>query len=490
MNAELELAEEIASCYADPLRFVLMAYPWGEAGGPLADLDGPYPWQVKWLNDLGEEVRKRGFNGRDPVKAIRMSASTGHGVGKSTLCAWLINWIMATRPHSKGTVTANTVTQLETKTWASIQVWTKRCITSHWWEVTQTRISHKNFRSSWFCSAQTCREENSEAFAGQHAADSTSYYFFDEGSAVPDKIYEVAEGGLVKGEPMIFVFGNPTRNSGKFFRINFGSEMARWNHRSIDSRDASPSISEEVQGWLEEWGEDSDFFRVRVRGLPPRASDLQFISSALVQDARKRDHRPLADEPLVAGFDAANGGMAYHVIAFRRGLDGKNVPACIRLKGDTPRDVVIAKLAEVMSRRGDQRVAALFGDQAFGAVMLERLRNMGFTNCFEVNFGAPESPDTRHCANMRAFMWRSMREWLHLGSIPDEEALELDLCGPGAEQRPNGKLVLESKADMAKRGVKSPDWGDALALTFARRVAPPPPPSAYDIPIPLGGAWA
>ena len=229
-NPELDLADAIAECYADPLRFVRLAYPWGEPG-PLRDATGPDEWQIQFLNELGAEVRKRAFDGIHAVEPIRMAVASGHGIGKSTLVSWVVNWIMSTRPQAIGTITANTFVQLSSKTWASIQTWTKRCITSHWFAVTGERIFYKSHKESWFASAQTCREENSEAFAGQHAATSTSFYVFDEASAVPDRIYEVAEGGLTDGEPMFFLFGNPTRNSGKFHKAVFGSERHRWNHR-------------------------------------------------------------------------------------------------------------------------------------------------------------------------------------------------------------------------------------------------------------------
>lgn len=487
-TADEALVDQMADFYADPLGFVMCAYPWGEQGGPLERQTGPFPWQVKFLTELGEAIRSRKFNGVDPVKAIRMARSSGHGIGKSTLVAWLVDWAMSTRKNCRISVTANTVNQLETKTWAAIQYWTKMCITSHWFEVTARRIRHKNFPESWLAVALTCDKDNSEAFAGQHSANSSSIYIFDEASAVPDEIWEVADGGLVKGEPMFFAFGNPTRNSGRFFRVNFGSEQRRWNYGSIDAREAGSAVSEEIQSWLEDYGEDSDYFRVRVRGLPPRASDLQYIGVDLVQQARQRMHVAMADEPLVAGYDAANGGLAMHVIAFRRGLDAKNVPPPIRLPGDTPRDVVVGRIAEIMAQRDPKgRVAALFGDQAFGAVILSRVQQLGYTNVFEVNFGG-EAPDKRHCGNMRAFMWHSMKEWLHLGAIPDEDALELDLTGPGFHIRPNGQLILESKQDMAKRGVKSPDWGDALALTFARKVSPAAAKPAYTGPRPVVGA--
>src|SRR6185295_11800776 len=95
----------------------------------------------------------------------------------------------------------------------------------------------KGYRSSWFCAPQSSAEENSEAFAGQHAKNSTSFYLIDEGSAVPKKIYEVAEGGLTDGAPIILVAGNPTRNTGAFHEAVFGARRDRWLTHVIDSRD-------------------------------------------------------------------------------------------------------------------------------------------------------------------------------------------------------------------------------------------------------------
>src|ERR1700687_116936 len=129
-----------------------------------------------------------------------------------------------------------------------------------------------------------------EAFAGQHA-DASSFYVFDEASAVPDKIFEVAEGGLSDGQPFIFLYGNPTRSSGKLYRVCFGSESqppTRWVHKSIDSRDCALPNKELTQEWVDTYGEDSDFVRVRVRALPPAADELQFIDRARILDAGRR----------------------------------------------------------------------------------------------------------------------------------------------------------------------------------------------------------
>ena len=91
-------------------------------------------------------------------------------------------------------------------------------------------------RCDWLCTPQTCKEENSEAFAGQHAATASSVYIFDEASAVPDKIFEVAEGGLTDGEPHIYLFGNSTRSTGKLHRVCFGNETAPSSHGRIRRR--------------------------------------------------------------------------------------------------------------------------------------------------------------------------------------------------------------------------------------------------------------
>jgi Tn3 transposase DDE domain len=103
-----DLTAEVAEYYADPLGFVLWAYPWRKPG-PLEQFMGPDLWQVAVLNEIGAEVRKRDFHGFQPVAPLRESIASGHGIGKSTLVAWLVNWIMSTRPGCQGTVTANSI---------------------------------------------------------------------------------------------------------------------------------------------------------------------------------------------------------------------------------------------------------------------------------------------------------------------------------------------------------------------------------------------
>jgi hypothetical protein len=130
---EAEIANYMAKYYSDPFAFVMSAYPWGKPGTSLEKFQGPDQWQEDLLRDIGREVYLRGFNGVDPVAPIREAVASGHGIGKSTMVAWLVDWLMSTRPGCKGTVTANTVTQLETKTWPAIDHWTRICVTRPFW---------------------------------------------------------------------------------------------------------------------------------------------------------------------------------------------------------------------------------------------------------------------------------------------------------------------------------------------------------------------
>jgi hypothetical protein len=108
--------------------------------------------------------------------------------------------------------------------------------------------------------------------------------------------------------------------------------------------------------------------------------------------------------------------------------------------------------------------------QLHGSVVVKCLHlGLGHANVIEVNFGA-DSPDS-HYANMRAYMWGKMKEWLLTGAIDADPRLEADLAGPGYFLDGKIRVRLESKDDVKKRGLDSPDDGDALALTFARTVA-------------------
>jgi hypothetical protein len=482
MRSDVELADFVGRYYADPLGWARVAFPWGKPG-LLAKLEGPCPCQVKILTILGEQVRARKFNGKDSVKPIRVAVSSGHGIGKSILFGIIDNWIKSTRPHSQGTVTANTYTQLETKTWASIQAMAKLSLTAHWFEIGASKIYKASAKETWFSSPQSCAEENSEAFAGQHAASSTSYYLNDECSAIPDAIFEVQEGGLTDGESMQFLFGNQTRSQGKFHRVMTGGERG-YITVTIDSRDCPLTNKEQIAEWVEDYGEDSDFVRVRVRGLAPAAADAQFIPLDLIQGAQKRAPTYIYTDPLVAGCDLSWGGADYNTIRFRRGFDARSIPP-VRIPGELTRDpnVMVMKLSEMLNRDyHGQKLAFLFMDSAgIAGPVASRLRDIGHKNVLEINFGAHSgSPKYKL---MRSYMWGQMKEWLLAGGAIDNSSdLMEDLAAPAYSLTRKTEILLEPKEKIIKRIGHSTDDGDALALTFAMKIQAPVMPKPELIP--------
>ena len=483
---DLLLADECARYYADPYGWVMWAFDWGH--GELAGFDGPDDWQRDTLVKIGEKIRENAFDGVVPVDPVRIATASGHGIGKSALTAWLILWIESTRPHAKGIVTANTSDQLRTKTWGELGKWRSRCIVGHWFEYNNGRGSmslyHKSWPESWRVDAQTCREENSEAFAGLHAANSTPFYLFDEASAVPDKIWEVAEGGLTDGEPMFFVFGNPTRNTGKF-RECFGRNKHRWITNQIDSRTAKMTNKKLIEQWRKDWGEDSDFFRVRVLGRFPRAGDMQYIPGDVVFDAMKRGPgRYLGDDPLICGIDLARGGEDDCMIQFRRGKDAKS-EKIYRIPGEKSRDSmkVVSMITMVLDRHKPD--VSFLDVGSMGGPIGDRLRQLGY-HVIDIGFGHNATAE-RMYADKATEMWSRMRQWMiEGGSIPDDPELEVELTSREYQHDKRDRLQLEPKKEMKKRIGHSPDWADALALTFAELVPKREIPRGYlDAALPL-----
>jgi hypothetical protein len=371
--AELLILEEMAMYYADPLGFVMAAFPWGVPGSELELETGPDANQKRFLIDLGKEVAKRGFEGADPVMPILMTETSGHGTGKTILGAWVACWILSTRPDSIGTVTAGTFTQLESRTWAAIQHWMRMCVTSRWFHIQARGIYHKRRPKTWKIVAQTCKAENAQAFAGQHARTSTSWYLFDEASQIADQVWDVALGGCSDGSPIFIAWGQCERNTGRFYQINFGNQAHRWNHRTVDSRSSRFTNKPLIAQWEADYGIDSDHYRVRVLGLPPTADELQFVDRTRIQEAQTRPVQSLDDDPLVCGVDVSGGGAAWNVCLFRRGLDARTIPR-IRIPGEHTRDrsVLVARLAEVLrDTRPGRKVSAMFIDMAFGSPIYE-----------------------------------------------------------------------------------------------------------------------
>ena len=500
-TADEELLDALSDFYDDPLGHVMFSYPWDtDASIRVVPLQGVYKerypncefgpdlWACDFLDDLGLEIRRRAFDGITPVDPIKFSTVSGHGIGKSTITGWLVKFLMDTRPEANGTVTAVTDSQLKARTWSEIERWHRLSLTSHLFDIATSRgnmamwanerIEGGKFKSKWKVEAKTCRPERSEGFAGQHAVTSTSFYILDEASGIDDKIFEVMEGGLSDGEPMVFLFGNGTRNSGQFYEACEGREKKNYVVRSIDSRDVHITNKKKIEQDGKSWigGEDGDRFRARWRGLFPKRGNQQFLDNTVVNVAGYRTLGNTDIDQMILGVDVARFGDDDTVIWPRRGMDARTWTPTIGQGLDTNQVVDLVSSVYNNFIQLGMPIAAIFVDEGYNPGVLDNLQKLRYP-ALGVSFG-------NSALDLEAYRYRVDEMW---GRLRDE--ISKTLCIPSRiennygdriyddlTQREygftlKGQIRLETKAEMKKRGLPSPDYADALALTYAQPVA-------------------
>ena len=459
---ERQLRNDIVRFIHDPLSFCLYAYLWGE--GQLAGLAGPRRWQVKVL----EKIKRHLSNPETRFQPCQIAVASGHGIGKSALVGMVINWSMSTCQDCKVVVIANTLRQLQTKTIPEVQKWVRLSVNSHWWRwnATSIMVREKGHEQSWRADFMPWDENNTEAFAGLHNRGNRIVLIADEASAIPDKIWEVAEGALTDEHTEIIwlALGNPTQNTGRF-RECFGRRKHRWKTYQVDSRQVEGTNKSQLEKWVEDYGEDSDFVRVRVRGEFPRAATNQFIAGDIVAACRKYRAEGYATLPKILSVDVARFGDDQTVIGTRQ---GRKVRILARLRGlDTVQ--VAARIIEFIEQESPD--AIIIDGDGIGAGVIDQLK---YRCCGDQLFefhGSQSARDSNMYFNRRAEIWGLMRDALKEGmEIPDDPELASDLTGPQYGFSSKQQIQLEKKEDMKKRGLSSPDCGDMVAMTFAEKI--------------------
>lgn len=473
-DLELKLVNRIADFHYDPYKFCLYAYPWGE--GPLKNHTGPREWQKKDLLWIGDQLTKQK---KEKNQIIQMARCSGHGIGKTALISMVVGWAMSTSLDCHGIITAGTQPQLKNKIIPEIFKWHRMAINSHWFEMTATSMFSKDPQHAltWRTDITPWNKNRPEAFAGLHNEGKRLIIVYDEASQIDQSIWETTMGALTDENTEIIwlVFGNGTRNTGAF-RECFGKQKSTWNGLCIDARQVEGTNKQYFKDLAEAYGEDSDLFRVRVKGEFPKAGDLQFIPNDWVEAAQHRKPDWSKNDPVVVGFDVSRGGSDFCVARLRRGMDAKTIKP-LRIPGADARDSmkVVGILIDWMKRAevtlGGDRIDAIFVDKTgVGGPLADRLRTLHFP-AIDIGFG-DASPD-RSCARLSDWMWMKMREAVRVGLAIEEDAdLEQDLTNRQYTMNDKDQWVLERKDDMKERGLSSPDDGDALALTFAMPIAP------------------
>lgn len=472
------LIEIIVGFRDDPLGFVMFVFPWGVKGTRLHDQDGPDAWQQELLTDLGEESAKRGLGAA--LAAIMFAVASGHGTGKTALVSWIILWFLSTRLDPACVVTANTLGQLTGKTWRELSKWHRLAIHREWFVWTATKFYMVDRPETHAALAVPWSKEKSEGFAGTHEKD--VLIIFDEASAIADEIWTVTEGAMTTDGAMWICFGNPTRNQGRF-RECWREFRHRWRTYEVDSRNAKMANKAQIKQWVDDYGEDSDFVRVRVRGIFPRAASMQLISEETVDQAMaawvrthgdrltkavavgpggleryRLEQNPLA--PRIMTVDVARFGADQTVIGMRCGRTF----------------VVLGKYRELETTQVAYRVFEwwskehpdhlLVDEVGVGAGVVDVLTEMG-VEVIGVNAGVKAMQPNRFLNRRAEMMWLA-NEWLKEGGmIPPDKELRMDLTSPeyGFSDR-TMKVQIEGKDEMRARGLPSPDVGDTLAMSF------------------------
>ena len=451
----------LEECKRSPYDWVLGAFAWGK--GELAGFDGPDTWQTEILLDIGRQLEEA--DGKGCI--IRIARATGHGPGKSAVIAWLILWGLSTFEGANGVVTANTETQLQTKTWPELTKWYRLCK----WLVGdmldlrgETICSPVPELKDWRIDRVTWSEQNTEAFQGLHNLRKRILCLYDESSGIPDTIWGVTEGALTdEGTEIIWVaFGNPTRNTGAFKDCFTGTRAKRWNHKQIDTRTCKYTNKNLIKEWIEDYGVDSDFVKVRVRGMFPSLSARQFIS---VKDVDAAFGRPLTLQSYsfaakIICVDPAWTGTDEFVIGLRQGLSFR----ILRIIPYNDNSIQIATLiANIQDLERADKVFVDYGGGGTGIISAGRTLNRSWQGVW-----FNEASSDPGCLNKRAEMWKLMRDWLKGGgSIPEDKDLYNELIGPETVARLDGKIQIESKESMKDRKLKSPNRADCLAISFA-----------------------
>ena len=444
-----ELQEACVRFRDDPGSFTRFMYDWGTA--ELREWDGPDTWHDEVFKTIKDYLAS------DDNSPLCIAIASGHGAAKTALAAWVLRWFMSCRPHPQVVCTANTESQLMTKTWREVAKWHKLAHNRDWFEWTATAYYLKAHPETWRANAIPWSENNTEAFAGTH--EESVLVLFDEASKIADSIWEVTDGIFTTKKNIWLVLGNGTRNVGRFYDC-FHKNKRHWRTWNIDSRTCKAANKPYLDRLIEQYGgEDTDQARVRVLGQFPKTSTRQLISTDSVVKAMKHETEGWEMQPKVIGVDVARFGENSSAIAMKQGR--KIYPIEVIPKMDLMQTA--HHVAEFIRR---ERPTQVFVDgSGIGAGVVDRLRQLNFS-VVDVN-GGNQSLNPRFL-NKRAEMWWEMKEFIeNLCELPPDERLKEELTCVEYDFTDKGRIRLDRKADIMAEYGFSPDRADALSLCFA-----------------------
>ena len=412
----------------------------------------PDAWQIEVLRTLAHGH-------------TRISIKSGHGVGKTALAAWTITWFVNTRVPFKCAVTAPSFPQLFDALWPELLKWFSK-LPEAWralWDFTTDHITLKADKEC-FVTARTSRPDQPEAMAGLHSQH--ILLVADEASGIDERVYEAAGGSMSSPGAITMLIGNPTRDSGFFWRTHT-LERDRWKCLTVSSEQSKRVDAGYVVEMRDRYGPESNAYRIRVLGEFPRGSDDTYIPGELVDAAMARDVVLDTSAPEVWGLDVARFGQDASVLIKRRGNVVTEPPRRWR-NIDTM--TLAGAVKHEYDAAGTSRPSLIVIDViGVGAGVVDRLQEQSVP---VLGLNVAEVPSNSALyMRLRDELWGRTRDWLATRSVrlPRDDQLRDDLVAPRYGFSSNGKLQIESKEKMRRRGLPSCDHADALALTLAEQ---------------------
>jgi len=415
----------------------------------------PLPYQAEFLEAIASGERK-------------ISIRSGHGTGKSTAASWAMLWFFLMRMPNKVVVTAPTSSQLFDALFAELKRWINELPPAFEQaiNVKSDRVEHIAAPSEMFISARTSRAETPEALAGVHSEH--VMLVVDEASGVPEQVFEAAAGSMSGHSAVTIMLSNPTRSSGTFYESQTRLSDSWWTRRwsCVDS----PLVSDEfVEEMRQRYGEESNAFRIRVLGEFPLADDDTIIPFHLVESATHRDIEISEETKAVWGLDVARFGTDCTALCKR---EGPVVTEIRSWRGLDLMQTVGRVVAEYEALSPSKRPREILVDSiGLGSGVVDRLRELDLP---VRGINVAESPSMKETyTNLRSELWFKAKAWLEDRSckLPQNDKLVAELTSIRYSFTSSGKMKAESKDEMRRRGLSSPDLADAFCLTMASDAA-------------------
>jgi len=454
-------------------------------------------YQVEFFRDIlhTDLWSKQGMIANAVLLERRVAVRSGHKVGKSRLAAGLGLWWTCTHGAARSILTAPTSRQVSKALWYEVR--------RYWQGSPELR---RLVPEPGLAPETGCRWYDGRELFGFTASDADNVsgpggpevlIVIDEGPGVPREVWEAFQG-IRAGGGKVLALGNPTQTTGWFFDAYNGKRKG-WAHFQISStetpnfiegRTVIPGLAERdfVQEVIDDYGEDSPQYAVRVKGDFPKSVSNVVIGLGLVEGARSRwDDEDVSDVCHVVDFgvDVARFGDDDSAVSGRRGLR-TYTPAFFEAEHDIKAVVngydavkvggLVANCVRVLAKPGERIRIKVDTTGGFGEPVcaeLERLKQVPgddgqpilppHTEIIRVNFSGSSSDSSKYPV-LRDELWFSGRKSLLLGALYPDPKAESELIAPTYELDAQGRNKVEKKRDTKKRLGRSPDRADSVLL--------------------------